>query len=111
MKAMQYKGYAARIEYGDKDGRLVGHVAGIKDIVGFHGGSVSEIHAAFAEAVDDCPDMCAETGKRPDKPYSGRIMLRVSPELYAHAAMQAELHGMSLNQWAAECLAHSQAEE
>lgn len=34
MKAMQYKGYAARIEYGDKDGRLVGHVAGIKDIVG-----------------------------------------------------------------------------
>lgn len=38
-------------------------------------------------------------------------MLRVSPELHAHAAMQAELHGMSLNQWAAECLAHSQAEK
>ena len=107
MKAMQYKGYAARIEYSDEDGCLVGHIAGIKDIVGFHGGSVSEMRAAFEEAVDDYLDMCAETGKRPDKPYSGRIMLRVSPELHAHAAMQAELHGMSLNQWAAECLAHS----
>ncbi len=107
MKAMQYKGYAARIEYSDEDGCLVGHIAGIKDIVGFHGGSVSEIRVAFEEAVDDYLDMCAETGKRPDKPYSGRIMLRVSPELHAHAAMQAELHGMSLNQWAAECLAHS----
>ena len=41
MKAMQYKGYAARIEYSDEDGCLVGHIAGIKDIVGFHGGSVS----------------------------------------------------------------------
>ena len=107
MKAMQYKGYAARIEYSDEDGCLVGHIAGIKDIVGFHGGSVSEIRVAFEEAVDDYLDMCAETGKRPDKPYSGRIMLRVSPELHAHAAMQAELHGMSLIQWAAECLAHS----
>lgn len=106
MKAMQYKGYAARIEYSDEDGCLVGHIAGIKDIVGFHGESVTEMRTLFKEAVDDYLDMCAETGKRPDKPYSGRIMLRVSPELHAHAAMQAELHGMSLNQWATECLAN-----
>lgn len=57
-------------------------------------------------AVDDYLDLCAETGKRPDRPYSGRIMLRVPPELHAQVAMQAELHGMSLNQWATERLAN-----
>ncbi len=105
MKAMQYKGYAARIEYSDEDGCLVGHIAGIKDIVGFHGESVTEMRAAFEEAVDDYLTLCAETGKKPEKPYSGRIMLRVPPELHAQAALQAEINGVSLNQWAMERLA------
>ena len=105
MKAMQYKGYAARIEYSDEDGCLVGHIAGIKDIVGFHGESVTEMRAAFEEAVDDYLALCAETGKRPERPYSGRIMLRVPPELHAQVAIQAETNGVSLNQWAMERLA------
>lgn len=48
-----YKSYAARIEYSDEDGCFIGHIAGISDIVGFHGDSVSELHIAFEEAVDD----------------------------------------------------------
>lgn len=106
MKSMQYKGYAARIEYSDEDGCFVGHIAGIKDIVGFHGETVTEMRAAFEEAVDDYLALCAETGKRPDRPYSGRIMLRVPPELHAQVAMQAEANGLSLNQWAMERLSH-----
>ncbi len=105
MKAMRYKGFAARIEYSDEDGCLVGHIAGIKDIVGFHGESVAEMRAAFEEAVDDYLALCAETGKRPERPYSGRIMLRVPPELHAQVAIQAEANGVSLNQWAMERLA------
>lgn len=104
MKTMQYKGYSARIEYSDEDGCFVGHIAGIKDIVGFHGESVAEMRNAFEEAVDDYLSLCAETGKRPDKPYSGRIMLRVPPELHAQLAVQAEVNGLSLNQWATERL-------
>jgi predicted HicB family RNase H-like nuclease len=106
MKAMQYKGYSARIEYSDEDRCFVGHMAGIRDIVGFHGESVAEMRAAFEEAVDDYLALCAETGKRPDKPYSGRIMLRVPPELHAQAARRAEANGLSLNQWAMERLSH-----
>lgn len=102
---MQYKGYAARIEYSDEDGCFVGHIAGIKDIVGFHGESVTEIRFAFEEAVDDYLALCAETGKRPNKPYSGKIMVRVPPELHAQVAIQAESQGISLNQWAMERLA------
>lgn len=63
------------------------------------------MRASFEDAVDDYLDLCAETGKRPDRPSSGRIMLRVPPELHAQVA-KADLHGMSLNQWATERLAN-----
>lgn len=51
--AMMYKDYAARVEYSEDDGCFAGHIAGIRDVVGFHGESVKELHAAFEEAVDD----------------------------------------------------------
>jgi predicted HicB family RNase H-like nuclease len=99
MSAMNYKGYAARIEYSDEDNCFIGHIAGINDIIGFHGDSVSELRAAFKEAVDDYLKTCKKAGKAPQKPYSGRILLRVPPEIHARAMMLAESEGKSLNSW------------
>ncbi|NUU01377.1 type II toxin-antitoxin system HicB family antitoxin [Herbaspirillum robiniae] len=106
MGTMTYKGYAARIEYSDEDECFVGHIAGIRDVVGFHGDSVAALKAAFEEAVDDYLDTCAKLDKEPQRPYSGKFMLRVSPEIHAHAATMAEARGLSLNAWAAEALSH-----
>jgi predicted HicB family RNase H-like nuclease len=50
---MTYKGYTASIEYSSEDDCLVGHIFGIRDIVGFHGYSVSEIKKAFEVTVGD----------------------------------------------------------
>ena len=108
MKTMTYQGYAARIEYSDDDGCFVGHIAGIRDRVGFHGESVVELRSAFEEAVDDYSETCRKLGREPNKPYSGKLMLRVPPEVHAHASMMAEAQGKSLNQWAAEVLAKAQ---
>jgi predicted HicB family RNase H-like nuclease len=105
MKTMQYKGYAARIEYSDEDKCFVGHIAGIRDIVGFHGESVKSLNAAFEEAVDDYLETCNLSNISPQHPYSGKVMLRISPEMHAEIAMKAKTHGKSLNQWATEALA------
>lgn len=70
MIPMTYKGYAARIEYSDEDACCVGHLAGIADSIGFHGGSVDELRAAFQEAVDDDPETCA-AGLGPGAQYQG----------------------------------------
>ena len=105
MKTMTYKGYSAVIQYSDEDGCFIGHIAGIKDVIGFHAESVKELRMAFEEAVDDYLATCAKVGREPQKPYSGKLMLRVPPEVHAHAAMMAEAHKVSLNQWAAEVLA------
>ena len=104
---MTYKGYSARIEYDDEDGILFGQIAGIRDGVGFHANTVEGLRAAFHEAVDDYLETCAKVGKEPQKPYSGKVMFRVSPELHRKAALAAELAGKSLNQWAEEALARA----
>jgi predicted HicB family RNase H-like nuclease len=101
---MNYKGYAARIEYSDEDGLFVGHLAGIRDVVGFHGESVPELKAAFAEAVDDYLETCAKLGKAPQKPYSGKLSLRLEPELHASVAVKAQLSQKSINQWVADVI-------
>jgi predicted HicB family RNase H-like nuclease len=107
MSTMIFKGYAAKIEYSDEDGCFIGHIAGIKDVIGFHADSVKELRAAFIEAVDDYLAACEKLGRTPQKPYSGKLMLRVPPEVHAHAAMMAEAHGKSLNQWAADVLMYA----
>ncbi len=107
---MKHKGYSARIEYSDEDSCFVGHIAGIRDVVGFHGEAVSELRAAFEEAVNDYLETCQKIGRQPQKPYSGKLMLRIPPKVHAAVAQAAEVSGKSINQWAADMLdqaAHS----
>ncbi len=104
MKPMSYKGYAARIEYSDEDQCFVGCVAGIRDIITFHGDHVEEVRQAFHEALDFYLETCVERGESPNKPYSGKLMLRVAPEVHAAVATAAEVSGKSINQWASETL-------
>ena len=101
---MTYKGYSARIGYDDEDRVFHGRIAGIRDGVGFHADNVDALRAAFREAVEDYLETCARIGKEPQKPYSGRMMFRVDPEVHRRAALAAELAGKSLNRWAEEVL-------
>jgi len=107
MSTMTFKGYAAKIEYSDEDACFIGHIAGIKDVIGFHAETVKELKAAFEEAVNDYLATCEKLGRSPQKPYSGKLMLRVPPEVHARAAMMAQAHGLSINQWASDVLAHA----
>jgi predicted HicB family RNase H-like nuclease len=104
MNSMTYRGYAARVEFDPDDRIFVGHLAGIRDVVGFHGTSVDELEAAFHEAVDDYLASCEKLGQSPEKPFSGRVMFRIDPEIHARATLAAQLAGMSLNQWGEQAL-------
>ena len=104
MNTMTYKDFAARVEYSEEDGCFVGHIAGIRDVIGFHGETVAELRAAFEEAVDDYLATCKKLGQTPNKPYSGQFRLRLAPELHARAAMVAEARGKSLNTWVSDVI-------
>lgn len=107
MKGMEYKGYVARIEYSADDECFVGRIAGVQDIITFEGDNVKGLISAFHEAVDFYLKTCEERGEQPNKPYSGKIMLRLDPALHAKIATRAQAVGKSLNQYAADVLAHA----
>jgi predicted HicB family RNase H-like nuclease len=104
MNTMTYKGYTARVEFDERDGIFVGRVLGLRTIISFHGETVKELRGAFAAAVDEFVADCKENGLRPEKPASGKLMLRVPPEVHGAALVAAQAAGKSLNQWASEVL-------
>ena len=97
MSAIAYRGYTAKVDFDPQDDIFVGRLTGINDMVGFHAETVEGLKAAFHEAVDDYVAACAAAAKPPEKPYSGKLMVRVAPEVHARAALAAQLSGRSLS--------------
>lgn len=108
---LSYKGYAALVEFDAEDEIFVGRLAGVNDVVGFHTDAAGAIKAVFREAVDDYLAACEQVGKRPEKPYSGKLMVRISPQVHAAAALAAQVSGKSLAQYAEEKLRDGAAQD
>ena len=102
--SMKYKSYAASIEFDPEDRILVGRVLDIDDIISFHGTSVAEFERAFHAAIDGYIAACKKLRQAPEKPASGRLMLRVEPTIHAGALKAAARSGQSLNKWAEHVL-------
>jgi predicted HicB family RNase H-like nuclease len=49
--------------------------------------------------VDDYLDFCESQGQEPERPLSGRLLLRMDPDLHRAAAIAADLDESSLNAW------------
>ena len=104
MNTMQHRGYTARIEFDERDCIFVGRVLGLRSIISFHGDTVAQLRSEFEAAVDDFLQDCKAQGIKPEKPASGKLMLRVPPEVHGAAIVAAQASGKSLNQWATEVL-------
>lgn len=104
---MTYKGQIACILFDNRDDIFVGRLVGITDVVSFHGESVAELKAAFHQAVDDYIAACEKLGQTPNKPASGKLMLRVPPAVHSAALTAAQAAGTSLNQWATRVLSEA----
>jgi predicted HicB family RNase H-like nuclease len=97
---MTYKGYTAGATNSDpKTDRFSGTVAGLKDVIHFEGKTAKDLARAFRESVDSYLKNCEETGRKPDRPYNGKILLRTEPELHRKAALRAAVEGVSLSRW------------
>jgi predicted HicB family RNase H-like nuclease len=101
---MEYKGYIGKVVIDDEAGILHGEVINIRDVITFDGTSVEEIHKAFRESVDDYLEFCAQRGEAPEKPFSGKFVVRLPIELHRKAYVQAKLADKSLNGWVTEVL-------
>jgi predicted HicB family RNase H-like nuclease len=90
----------------DADAELIhGRVVGLRDVITFQGQSVAEARQAFQDSVDDYLEWCASEGRRPEKPFSGKLLIRVDPAVHRSLAQLAEARSTSINNLAAEALA------
>ena len=104
---MKYKGYSAHIAYSEEDGCYVRHIAGITDIVGFHADTEAELQATFEAAVEDYLETCEKLNRPPQKSYSGKLRLRIPPDIHVAIAEAAEASGKSLDQWVTETFTYA----
>jgi predicted HicB family RNase H-like nuclease len=101
---MEYKGYFAKVEF-DEDAEVFhGEVLNLRDVITFEGKTVEDLRQAFYDSVDDYLEFCAERGEDPEKPYSGKFVVRVEPELHKRIAIEARKRGISLNALVGEAL-------
>ena len=96
---LTYKGYKASVVYDDEADVLHGEVLGPRSVITFQATSIEQLKREFEFSVEDYLAFCAERGIEPDKPCSGKISLRVSPDVHSAAISAASLEGMSLNAW------------
>jgi predicted HicB family RNase H-like nuclease len=101
---VEYKGYTAKIEFDDEAGLFHGRVLNLRDVITFQGTTVDELRHEFAESVEDYLEWCAERGEGPEKPCSGKFVVRIEPELHRDIIVSAELSNQSLNSWVANIL-------
>jgi predicted HicB family RNase H-like nuclease len=101
---LTYKGYHGQVEFDPKLRIFHGRVTDTRDVITFEGTTVDEIEESLRDSVDAYLDLCAEKGKEPDRPFSGRLMLRLSPDLHRRLYEEARERGSSLNQLITEKL-------
>ncbi|MHB1191959.1 MAG: type II toxin-antitoxin system HicB family antitoxin [Longimicrobiales bacterium] len=97
---MEHKGYAAAVSFDHDLELFTGWVVDLQDEIYFEGRTVDELVTSFHASVDDYLAFCEEKSRAPAKPYSGRILVRTTPEIHRAVAVAAAREGTSMNEWA-----------
>lgn len=104
---LTYKGYEAKLEYDSEDDSFFGIVTNIRDTIHFQGRSIEELKTELKNSVEVYLKHCKKIGKDPDKPYSGKFVLRVPAEVHRSLAESARDANESLNALATRLLTAS----
>ncbi|MGC1401474.1 MAG: type II toxin-antitoxin system HicB family antitoxin [Thermodesulfobacteriota bacterium] len=103
---MEYKGYIGHVEFDDNAEIFHGEVINTRDVITFQGKTVKEIKKAFRDSIEDYLEYCAKLGQQPEKPFTGKFLLRIPPDLHRKIYVVAKQSGESINAWIKELLEH-----
>lgn len=96
---IEYRGYTGAVEFDPELRLFTGHVVDLRDEIYFEGDSVEALEASMQRAVDHYLDVCSERGEDPERPFSGKLNVRLGSELHRAAVIAASAEGESLNNW------------
>jgi len=96
---LTYKGYTGKLDFDSSIDMFVGEVINTADVITFQGSTVAELKQSFMDSINDYIYFCHERGEEPEKPFSGKLNLRLDPGLHREAYIAARESGLSLNSW------------
>jgi len=98
MGELKYKGYTGSVEYSEEDDCLYGKVQGMsKNFITYEGKSIDELKADFRASVEDYLEDCIAQGVEPQKPYTGRLNIRIPSDIHSRLAHLSKEKGISIN--------------
>lgn len=100
----KYKGYVPEIWYEADDLAFHAIAQGIRNVIHAQADSLANIQKEFEVSVDTYLEYCEEQGIEPQKPKSGKLAVRMAPEVHELVATAATHDAKSINQWIAETL-------
>ena len=101
---LRYKGYTGKVEFDDEARIFHGEIVDTRDVITFQGNSVDEIEKSFKESIDDYLDFCSKRGEEPERPFSGKLLLRIPSKLHHDIFLKSRESGKSLNTWVIDLL-------
>ena len=101
---IEYKGYVGVFSFDSEIDAFCGTVTNTNDVITFYGSSIRELRKEMKTSIDEYLAFCKEQGKEPEKPFSGKIMIRTKPELHRRIAQEASRHQKSMNAFVQEIL-------
>ena len=101
---IEHKGYIGLVEFDNEAGIFHGEVINLRDVITFQGESVTELRQAFIDSVEDYLAFCAERGENPEKPFSGKFVIRIDPGLHRKLYQYAKQANLSINRFVQEIL-------
>jgi predicted HicB family RNase H-like nuclease len=96
---LNYKGYLGKVDFDDEARTFCGTVINANVLISFRGATVERLEKSFHDVVDTYLDDCKRERKAPEKPYSGKITLRVPPEVHRRVAIKAAECKESMNEY------------
>ena len=100
---MEYKGYLGKVDIDGEE--LYGTVVNLhRDHVDFRGRTIDDVRRAFHESVDFYLDGCRQDGEEPERPFSGKLVVRLSADTHRRASTLARIKEESLNAVVVEAL-------
>jgi len=103
---MTIQGVDAVIQFDSDIGLFRGEFTGLNGGADFYAADVEGLQREGEASLRVFLDMCAHDGVEPFAKSSGRLMLRLPPELHAKAATAAKAAGISLNSMIEQAIRH-----
>ena len=94
-----YKGYKLEIRANLNNNVLSGRLLRVRSSPTFEGADLQEIKERFYDVVDMYLRRCEVEGKKPEKPFSGKFLLRTDPDTHRRIFFAAAQNNQSINSW------------